>query len=264
NKPNTIIPIDFDLPERNLSDGHDYVPPKARRSPEIARRQARPAGSLLAEQQFTGLRMASEIVRQPQDVESWRFSAQILAASGLNTAWYSFARQAPVMRRRLKLPVIASADELIEVGEGSEVIVAEPRPSSADMLQTVNDELMITSDFAERLAAATERQAPKLDKYNIWLGRQIGNTSLRLACVEMADRYNDPACYGPGEVQLAVRDQALQTLQQSRQLADTIGSHPSMAQLAVPDSDLAVFWRRSAPNGAFDAYSAAADSVFST
>jgi hypothetical protein len=92
----------------------------------------------------------------------------------------------------------------------------------------------------------------------------VGNSSLKLACVEMADLYHDASHYSPAEVQLAVRDQALGVLQDSRQLADQMGRHPSLAQLGEADSHLAVYWRRSAPNQAYDAYLAAADSVFST
>jgi hypothetical protein len=36
-------------------------------------------------------------------------------------------------------------------------------------------------------------------------------------------------------------------------MSERIGTHPSLAQLSDPDSDLSVFWRRQAPNGAYEA-----------
>ncbi|MNL62941.1 hypothetical protein D3C87_1870170 [compost metagenome] len=74
---------------------------------------------------------------------------------------------------------------------------------------------------------------------------------MQLACIEVGTVADS---YSPFDVQNLAREQSLQTLEQARVFGDHVGSHPSMAQLADPNSDLAVYWRRNAPNGAFEAY----------
>lgn len=43
-------------------------------------------------------------------------------------------------------------------------------------------------------------------------------------------------------------------MESARERAAEIGVNPSLAQLGDVDSPLSVYWRRHAPNGAFDAY----------
>lgn len=232
---------DFDLPTKHL-DGLHFIPPKARDQNEIERRRQLPRGVLLAEHQERGLAIASTILKHVEDRESVEFSSRILSASGLNSAWYGFARGAEyeVMRRRLKLPFLA-------------VQKPEFQESSADMLYNAAYEFGEARATADQLKTAIEAHSPKVDNYRRTLGRMIGKASLTLACVDLGDELCARPL-GSVDTQTLVRARSLRALNDARTLGDSIGLPPSVAQLADPDSHLSVFWRREAPNGAAMAY----------
>lgn len=232
---------DFDLTVKHV-DGRHYVPPKARRPEEIERRRRLPRGSLLAEQQRKGIVIGAAILHRVQEPEDITFTRRVLAAGGLNTAWYSFAQDAPdVMRRRLKLPPVA--------------VENDPwRADSATLLESARLRYDDAVLLADRVVAATELRARRLHQHKKVLGRHLGETSLILACVDM----DANAIYGTAfDVQHVVRQRSLAALEDARNLAGEVGAHPTLAQLADPDSDLSVYWRRNAPIGAYDAYEAA-------
>lgn len=243
------LPIykDFDLPTKHLVSEEHFVPPKARDEEEIERRRALPTGTLLAEHQEVGLAMASTILKRVSRPEDVRFSSRILSASGLNTAWYSFARGAEneVMRRRLKLPYLAA-------------YAPEFRQTSDEILYDAAYYFTEAKNSAVNLRDALElRHGRKIDQYRRSLGRNVGKASLTLACVSLGSEITS---YLPSaDIQLLVRKQSLGALNDARCLDGTIGLPPSIAQLADPDSHLSVYWRRESPNGAKQAYEAAVD-----
>lgn len=232
---------DFDLPTKHIKGRH-FVPPRARDQEEIDRRRQLPKGVLLAEYQERGLAVASTILKFVEDPQSIRFASRLISASGLNSAWYSFARGAEheVMRRRLKLPMLAVNDPTY-------------RENTEDMLYTAAYALGEDRAIAAQLVTALETQSPQADRYKRKLGRMVGNASLHVACVELGDKLVEHPL-ASADTQLLVRQRSLGTLQDARNLGKTIGVHPSIAQLADPDSNLSVFWRREAPNGALQAY----------
>lgn len=236
---------DFDLPTNHLPGVQHYVPRRARSAAEIERRRGLRPGTLLAEHQVRGLTVASLIldhIEEPVDVQ---FSSKVLAVSGLNTAWYSFARGAEekVMRRRLKLPVLATGS-------------SEHQPNLSILLLGSRDRLSKAVLDAHMLVAANELLPPaEVEDRKRQLGRSVGDISLELACVSSPDgigRYGD--VISDFDAQNFARKRGLWALHHARTLATEVGSYPSVAQLADPDSDLSVYWRRTAPNGAVDAY----------
>lgn len=232
---------DFDLPTQHLGEGH-YVPPKARDADEIDRRKQLPRGTLLAEQQQIGLKVASQILKQLEDPADVTFASRLLAASGINTAWYSFAQNAEheVQRRRLKLPLL---------------IAGQPqwRPDSGELLRDGIAHFDEAVDQAGKVLVGTEYRSPRTVGFKTNLGRVAGKASLTLACINLGDKVVGAPILD-SDVQQLVRQQSLQTLRDSRALSHDIGSHPSLAQLANPLSDLSVFWQREAPNGALQAF----------
>lgn len=241
---------DFDLPTKHLGDTKHFVPARAHDEDEIARRRNRQPGVLLAEQQERGIAVASSILKHLSQPEGVDFSARVLSAAGLNTAWYSFARGAEyeVMRRRLKLPfLVARSDEF--------------RQSSDDLLSDGAFRFDEARAKAGELIVATEAQLPKLERVKRSFGRMVGRASLTLACVELGDRFIEEPLTSV-DTQLLVRQRSLQALNDARTLQADIGLPPSMAQLADPDSHLSVFWRREAPTDAVRAYHAAVDLQF--
>lgn len=238
---------DFDLPNKHLNGETDYIPPKARDEDEIDRRRSNPNGTLLLEYQDKGIVIARAILNNlrsgtENDID---FSSNILAASGLNTAWYSYGRNAPVQRRRLKLEVLATDD-------------VEQRPSSYMLLCNAIDDLGNASKDSELLIGQHITRNPEAIRQQTLLGRIVGHAALTLSCVPIGDRIGYEDTYLTDfDLQDLARKRGLSSLETARELAVKIGSAPSFAQLTDPDSDLSVYWRRQAPNGALEAYTQA-------
>lgn len=95
----------FDLPTIHL-DPHKahHIPRRATNQSEVERRKTLPKGTLLAEEQTRGIAVAARLLWHLSEQEDIAFVRPIIAAAGINTAWYDFAAQSPVMRRRLLLP----------------------------------------------------------------------------------------------------------------------------------------------------------------
>lgn len=236
----------FDLPTLHYSGPEHYVPPRTRDAEERARRHGRPPGTLLAEQQYTGLRVAEGIMNHTLDDDDIAFVAPLLAASGLNSSWYGFARnhENEVMRRRLELPRLI--DETLMWRETRDGLLCKTREGLATAAQ-------LAGLLAE--AIAENRQRTRLFTRT---GRTIGNSSLQLACVTIG---NVPYGLSPFEIQALARQHGLEALMMSRRAVAEVGVLPSVAQLADTDSPLSVFWRRHAPDGAYEALEAATASI---
>ncbi|MDB5165913.1 MAG: hypothetical protein JWM00_803 [Candidatus Saccharibacteria bacterium] len=225
----------FDLPKQHLVGDH-YVPARARHADEIERRRSLPCGTVLLEQQRDGLAIAHHIAEHVDDDRDLQYVSDMLAASALNASWYGFAQHAPVMRRRLYLPELASDDN-------------EWRETRSGLLAKVRQGLAETAELAGAVTAAkvggyeTKRQSFEL-------GRLLGNNALRAGCVTIGN-----ATYGLNayEAQLAARDQSLVMLERSRTLTSEVGVNVSIAQLADRDSPLSVHVRRTAPDGVYNA-----------
>jgi hypothetical protein len=227
----------FDLPKQHLSGEH-YFPARSRDPREIERRRALAPGTLLAEQQATGVRMTARMFEAVSESPVNDFALELLAASGLNSSWYTFAdKQHEVMRRRLYLPRLAD-DE------------TEERVVTTERVIKVRSGLLATIENADRLTyRAGMNRLTKRGRAEF--GRSMGTVSLGLASIQLGNGllHNDAFI-----VQDMMRNQALQTLDASRRLERFIGVAPSVAQLADPDSPLSVYWRRHAPDEVYGAY----------
>jgi hypothetical protein len=236
---------DFDLPTNHLPGKRHYVPRPARSATEIARRRGLRRGTLLAEHQVRGLTVAAAILEKVEEPVDVQFSAKVLAVSGINSAWYSFARGAEekVMRRRLKLPLLATGD-------------AERRPDVTTLLPSARQRVNDAALQAHLLVGANELlSVAKIEDHKKQLGRAVGGASLELACIASQSGFSG---FGKTvtdfDAQNFARQRGLWALHHGRTLATEMGSYPSIAQLADVDSDLSVYWRRQAPNGALEAY----------
>lgn len=242
-------PRDFDLTNKHLNGERNYVPPKARDETEIERRRSLPRGTLITEFQQRGLQIAHAVLAQVHQPEDLRFASRFLAASSINAAWYTFAEEAPVMRRRLKLPVLTAE-------------IPEERPSSYMIHLNALDVLARATEQARGVIANVGLDHDQAEYRRRQFGRTVGHGALTIASISLGDTFAyDRIDTKDADVQLAVRDAGLRTLQDARFLQADIGTAPSLAQLADPDSDLSVFWRRNAPNGALEAYHAAIETT---
>ena len=231
----------FDLPKQHLIGEH-YVPARARKSDEIERRRSLRPGTLLLEQQRDGLAIARHMIERAEERPDVQYLSAMLAAAAFNSSWYGFARQAPVMRRRLHLPQIVSETH-------------DHRTTRSGLLEQVRNHTAATAEMASAYVFAHAGGYDTL-RQSIELGRQMGNIGLELAAVPIVS-----STYGlnPIKTQLAVRERGLEVLDDARALASEIGVNVSLAQLADADTDLSVHIRRTAPNGVHDSFEEATE-----
>lgn len=171
----------FDLPTKHLTGERHYVPPKSRDADEIERRRSLPAGTILAEQQRSGTKIAAHILQTVREQHDVRFASRIIAASGLNSAWYGFARGSNVMRRRLHLPFLVQSEE--------------ERLWTPDIQERALIAFNEAAVAAEGLVVAVANRAPKQEERRVKVGRMMGDASLELACVGLGEtpRYVTPS-----------------------------------------------------------------------
>lgn len=229
---------DFNLPVQHLAGSNHYVPPKARSSDEIERRRSRPRGVVLAEQQYRGLLIGSRLLRKVEDEPDIAYTYRLLASSGINSTWYLHARGSETMSKRFKLPVLARNEE------GTLFQDLDLREHA----QLVFEDAIVA---AQGLLSAVEADSSLKGKKALVLGKNLGNASLALACVPGGAPFRS---FTPFMAQAWAREQGMDALQNARAMAADIGTPPSFAQLADPNSDLAVEIRRHAPNAVEQAY----------
>ncbi len=225
----------FDLPAQHLSvvDAH-YVPSKARNDGEIVRRTARPAGALVLEQQLHGIQIAADVLGRLEGHPDTNFASRMIAVAGLNSAHYTYPKGG-VMRRRLLLPDLIGEDGV------------EP-PTAADHRAAARQSLREATVAAEGLVFAIGNHSIRRERMGV--GRHLGETSLHLACADLADYLPDTE----RAISAVARDYSMNLLDEARGMAYEIGTPPSLAQLDDPNSDTTVYINRLAPNAAFQAF----------
>lgn len=240
--------VQFELPVAHLGEAGHYVPPMAREADEITRRQLARPGLLIAEQQELGTHIAAAAVDLLPDAEATdvRFTADILAVSGINTAWHLYAERQgmQVMRRNIQLPFM--------VGPRPDM-----RPTSADVLRGATVGIHAAAHEAHAVTVATRYGSPRVHDFRRRMGRTLGESSLLLATVDLGDKLAGSPRIRDSYVQRIVRARGTKTLEAARQKYKEVGSHPTMAGLADPLSDLRVFIARNAPTGALEIFNEA-------
>ncbi len=230
----------FDLPVVHLPEfveGH-YAPDK----PFMSGDEARAEGDefvtwkpQVAIEQLIGTRVATSNIRLVESPEALKFSSRFIAASGLNAAWYSFARyQEDVQRRVLKLPVLDSDN-------------VDWRPTSAELHQTALDKFEYAQWEAFKIAKAYEKGKANLIDFNPAYGRTIGNIALTLSAIDLGDKVRGNRLVSNFFASHLARERAKDTLRDSGMLIKEIKSFPSIAQLGNPNSDLSTYLRHNGP-----------------
>ncbi len=258
---------DFDLPIIHLTEEENYIPPRARDATEIVRRRNLRPGTLILEQQAVGLNVAVDIFNYPVDQRQDRdFIHDRVASALMNTAWYTFGDHTPdiIMRRRLKLPVLADDqagvlttneseiddhDYDLSVDEAEETLGW--RETREGLLAHIRTNLSRSAVLGHRLTFAHTQELNTMKLYK-QLGRAMGNTALAITSLPLADA---PKGMSEEEIQNVVLMTGNDLLERSRVSHQVSGFHASVAQLADSESPLSRAWRRDAPktNQAHDA-----------
>ena len=229
----------LNLPKYHLSNESLHYTPYANKNEiESARRDNLRPGSLILEQQYFGVGIASSMISEleKKDIDDGGFTTRMLAIAGINSSWFSFARNSNVMSRRLTLP------KMVEVIDGVDYI-----ESREGLMQRCKEGMFNSAIMAGYLYDMHEHGIKVGERAReVSLGRNLGNTSLSLACLDVVDTTKHRSAF---DAQDLAREHSLQLIESSKSLVNQIGSYPSMAQFAESDSELMVHWRRFAPNG---------------
>ncbi len=229
---------DYDSPNRPQFGGEHYIVPPTRDPIEWLRRTDRPRGVLRFEFQQRGLMIGAAVLRAVREPEDIAFVRPILAASLQQAGNYtSNMGRIDVQRSRWKLPDLTEASPLAGL----------PLES---MLQETADQLDEAALASSGLIYDIARHGTHIKRTGLQLGGRIGHASLTLASAHLARIAPHLSDF---DIQWQARLEGLKTAEQVGGLAETIGTIPSIAQLADQDSPLSVYWRREAPNGAYNA-----------
>ena len=239
------LPKDHDMVVEHLGEDLHAVVPKTLDEEREAYLKSVPRGTANAEAQAFGHAIASgtlDTVYSPGDIG---YAIGIVAPSGYNTAWYSGAQAAGpfVQRRRLKYPRFDAPGGVVA-----------PQAFWDDGRQQFRGALRL----ADTIARETAHQQPdsedderRLVQHKVLYMRQLGN-----ACLALVGSQIDPTVTETSAryAQLLARQHGNDLMQASRQIGQVIGRHPSLKQLADPDSHLFVHIRRTAPKTARQAF----------
>jgi hypothetical protein len=198
----------------------------------------------MAEMQQRGIHIARIMLEQAIDKEDTLFMTKTLAAAAINTAWYNYAAGAKnVMRRTLTLPSYEMMDETI----------AKPL-----LIDHAAQHMKVAENYATDLVTDGHEKRHLYEKHKKIIGSTLGNTAIELANVPLAEilGYTED----PKFQKSVVRHSALEMLEDSRTLHLQVGSNPTLGQLSDNDSPLSVYWRRNAPDTAFEALEEAIES----
>lgn len=236
---------DFDLTKDHLTGTDHYCTPRTRDDGEAQRRRELHKVNknlVVLEGQTRGIGAAMMILASVPRPEDRAFAGQIIAESSVNSAWYTAARDANEMRKRLKLPQPVS-----EFGNY--------RADGFELFQDAQIKLARAKALGERLVPAmlTMQHPSAAQEIALHLGQETGGAGLYLANVALADEVAYEYGVIPSVVQNEVRQRSTALLRSARDRTHEIGAAPSLAQLAHRDSPLAVWWRNNAPEGAYKA-----------
>lgn len=224
-----------DLPTVHLS-GPDYVPAPTR-DPEIrALRHGRRPGTITLEQQAEGIAKIPRILERLRTPEGMEFASRSLAIATFNSGWYMNGREAPVMRRVGHLPKLV--DEETDWRQTPEGLRIANGWTAHDLAIHAGH---LAVQHAERASSARQRTK---------IGRRLTDLSLSLTGLQVVDI---AATGSAAEAQHQAWEASQDMVSLSRTLGREIGTNPSIASLADPDSDFSVYWRRNAPDDAYDA-----------
>lgn len=235
------IPVQFELPKAfTLNNEPEHIPP-ATHDPAVAneRRQA-PAGTLVLEQQHQGAmiagRFAERLVKDGSH-EDLVFGTKVLAAALLGSARHSLQGGRPVMRRHLKLPIIADPE-------------TNTRLPDEERIDMTIDRLRALTDLSRGLYLRRRTMGRVGIGMSHAFGRAAGESALWVALLPHDEIGQEGSAF---DTQHTVRQVAMNTLDTTRRLGNELGANLSLAMLGGPTTNLTAYIERRAPHGAYNA-----------
>lgn len=234
----------LDLPTEHLNGaGEHYIPPRTRDSTERDRRHSLPSGTILLEQQHTGIGVMLATIPQLESPEALDYSVDMFAPSLMNSAWYQYGRGFEGMRRQIELESM--------VDDEGNFLTSEQRVKKLLTILTSLYEMTGRSvqDHVERRGQAIKHRK---------IGRLMGDTATTMVSIGIGNISESAELRN---VKLAVRERSQRAIRLGRSTVMTHGAYPSVAQFATADSDALVAWRRDSTNEAYEAMEVAFASI---
>lgn len=234
-------PKDLDL-ETNAVTAPPYRQARAR-GIEADIRADKPKGWGIARGQRNGLLMGSFVLNGLEDPRSIAYARNVLGICMIGSAWHTFAEDAPVMRRRLKLPRLdlmranrtaPTPDTTMLTGKAATFIQTEVLPHA--------DQMMVAIDFH-----ATE---PHDNRHQL-LGRRLGHGGLLLASADVGNIVADNPWLTDSDIQTMNRARGLEMV---HAVSTTGPEATTLAGFADPDSGIARYVRDTAPDEVYFIY----------
>lgn len=240
-------PKQLDLPRNQFDDLADYETYRSDIPGIIAKRQLHP-GTLVPDQEYRSIPIANALhptrFDSPKDQHAAR---DIYTRVALGSANYGL-RSADTMFSTLRLGLVA---------DGRRTTYAERRYTTPEeyLAQTQRSIGLAAMSADTRLRLLRTGGDPeRIHVLKRSVGRHLGNAGLQTLAYDMPGRFNH---LHPVDVQIRSKELAIELLSDTRDYAKDIGVVPSVAQLAEPDSPVAVDIRRHAPPAVRRAYEAA-------
>lgn len=199
-----------------------WVPPQSHNETEIKRIKDKP-GLLMALRQDAGVRIEVKMIEALSREEMPKAFYRMMGGTAFNAAFHEHAEGADsVMRRRLWLMVAGNHDG--------------PITRESLMLEAFNGLTAASEHTAAKAAMLEHSRTPPSNNTTRSIGRIMGNASLILGAVPLADAIEN--AWDEPDRQRLVRNGAQATQEASLRLKGEVGVYPTIAQLGDPHSPL--------------------------
>lgn len=204
--------------------GENYIPPRTHNPIEAARRHERAGtGALIIELQQLGIENALQILQLIEDPNERARAAKFIGGTLLSTAQELFDEDPNIrLRHTLRLPQIADLEGWRE----------DPTEYEFKTFQLLQRAALSSAELASSKA---EKQATY--KMSQDTARAVGNAGLQLAMFPLPRLAAESSAK---DLQLIVRESALDMQNGAIRLSEKIGTNPTIAQFADAYSPLVV------------------------
>lgn len=232
------------LPRNQFEGLTDYETYPSHEPKVIAKRRAHP-GTLIADQEMRGIQIFDMLDPARFDTpQEQRAASEIREHTGLGSSYYGL-RNNTTMYSVLTMGLIADGTRTYS----SERFHTTQEEHADRMHKFTNIAGMLAVTRYEALKQHTDpERAAQLSRH---IGRNLGNAALHSRVHDMPGRFTH---LHPVDIQLMVRDRSVDLLEEVIERSHMDGALPSVAQLAEPDSPVAVHIRRQAPSAVRKAY----------
>lgn len=237
-------PKQLHLPRNQFDDIANYTTYRTHDPELIATRCAHP-GTLIANQVLRGTRIFDALAPEHFDTPAERHAAsEIREHTGIGSGYYGLNNNT-TMYSQLTMGLVADGSRTL----GSERHYTTPEEHTNRTQKYIKIAGILAETQLEVLKIGNDPERAR--GLNRDVGRLLANAALHTRVHDMIGHFSH---LHPVDVQLLVRDTSISLLDEVAERGRKDGALPSVAQLAEPDSPVAVRIRRSAPAAVIRAY----------